>query len=131
MQRHFSTGKTLEAGTPPPIGYSRLDDQFMQKIQTLITARMDDPELGIVDLCTSVHLSSTQLFRKMKALTGVSPVRYLQQQRLARARQLLETTRESVSAIAYTTGFSDPNYFSRAFQKHFGMAPSLLRKENK
>ncbi|MEL7534180.1 MAG: helix-turn-helix transcriptional regulator, partial [Bacteroidota bacterium] len=76
-----------------------------------------------------VHLSATQLFRKMKALTGHPPMSFVRKIRLHKAKELLFSTELSVSEIAYDLGFSDPHYFSRAFKKEFGQSPSQVRKE--
>ncbi len=104
------------------------EDIFIQKIRQAIEAHIDDPELGIAQLCSAVHLSSTQVFRKVKALTGENPTIFIRQVRLHKAMELLRTTNRSVSEIAYDLGFTDPNYFSRVFSEAFGMAPSAARK---
>lgn len=105
-----------------------LDDIFMQKIKQAIAEKMEDHNFGIEDLCRAVGHSRTQVFRKMKALTGESPVRFIQKMRLRKAKALLQTAELNVSEIAYEVGFSDPNYFSRAFSKEFGIPPSAIRK---
>ncbi|MCB0519034.1 MAG: response regulator [Lewinellaceae bacterium] len=105
-----------------------LDDLFIQKIRQTIDEKIDDSSLGVEHLCEAAHLSNTQLFRKMKALTGESPYRFIQKIRLHRAHEMLQATSLTISEIAYELGFSDPNYFSRAFNKEFGVAPSDVRK---
>lgn len=105
-----------------------LDDLFIQKIREIIDKKISDSALDVEYLCQAVHLSNTQLFRKMKALTRESPFRFIQKIRLQKAHEMLQTTSLNISEIAYELGFSDPNYFSRAFSKEFGMAPSDVRK---
>ncbi|MEZ4961857.1 MAG: two-component regulator propeller domain-containing protein [Saprospiraceae bacterium] len=105
-----------------------LDDLFMQKFKQAIEKKMELSDLGVDDLCEELSISRTQLFRKTKALTGESPVRLIQQMRLRKAKELLRTTELNVSEIAYEVGFTDPAYFSRAFNKEFGMSPSTIRK---
>jgi len=104
-----------------------LDDIFLQKIRQVITEKMENSELGILDLCHSTHLSRTQIFRKLKALTGENPTLFIRHLRLERAMELLKTTEMNVSEIAYSVGFSDPNYFSRTFNETYGVAPSAVR----
>ncbi len=118
---HFQ--KDAKPDAPPT-----LDDIFLQKIREVITAKMGESELGILDLCKAVHLSYTQVFRKIKALTGENPTFYIRKMRLQRARHLLQTTEMNISEIAYEVGFSDPGYFSRVFHEAFGTAPSAMRK---
>jgi AraC-like DNA-binding protein len=105
-----------------------LDEQFLQKIGQVIEEKIGDTDLDIDYLCQAVHLSSTQLHRKMKALTGTSPIRFIRKVRLHKAKIALETTDRSIADVAYAFGFTDPNYFSRAFSKEFGQTPSKLRK---
>ena len=90
--------------------------------------KMGDSDLGIVHLCRAANLSHTQVFRKLKALTGENPTLFIRRMRLEKAMELLKTTELNVSEIAYEVGFSDPNYFSRAFHEVFGEAPSGARK---
>lgn len=105
-----------------------LDDLFMQKIHEAIQGGMGQSDFGLENLCEAVGLSSTQVFRKMKALTGTSPVRFIQKMRLKKAKELLLNSELNVSEVAYEVGFSDPNYFSRAFSKEFNIPPSNIRK---
>lgn len=100
-----------------------LDDLFLQKRHHAVLEKLDDPELDMAYLCQATHLSHTQVFRKMKALTGENPTQYIKRLRLNRALDLLQTTNHTVSEVAYLVGFNDPNYFSRAFQKEFGKTP--------
>lgn len=122
VQKDLSSDIQIQAKEPT------LDDLFLQKILDVIHSKIEDSNLGITDLCNAVHLSQTQVFRKLKALTGLSPMRYVLKIRLHKAKKLLQSTALNVSEIAYDLGFTDPNYFSRAFSKEFGAPPSSLRK---
>lgn len=123
LQKRYTAQSFIPVKTEP----SR-EDLFIQKIRQVIEKNIDDPELGIAQLCSAVHLGSTQVFRKLKALTGENPTLFIRNIRLQKARELLRTTDLSVSEIAYDLGFTDPNYFSRVFSEAFGMAPSAARK---
>ena len=107
---------------------SSQDDQLLEKIQQIIEENPANEALDIEHLCQVLGLSESQLFRKMKALTGESPMKFFRRINLHRARQLLQCTDLSVSEIAYDLGFSDPNYFSRVFRKEFHQTPSEIRK---
>ena len=78
--------------------------------------------------CKTVGLSTTQLHRKMKALTGEAPMSFIRKVRLHKAKDLLQNTDLTVAEIAYEVGFTDASYFSRAFGKEFGGSPTDLRK---
>lgn len=105
-----------------------LDELFLEKLRKFIIVHLDNSDLQIEDVCQEMHMSHTQLYRKLKALTGKSPVHFIRKIRLNNAMSLLKTTEFSISEIAYRVGFNDPNYFSRIFQQEFEMPPSLVRK---
>ena len=75
-----------------------------------------------------MNLSRVQLYRKVKALTGSTPVDLIRKARLARARHLLQTTGKSISEVAYTVGFSAPSYFTKCFKEEYGMLPNEVAK---
>ena len=126
LQARYARAAEPEAPLPEPAAPT-LDDLFLQKIRQVIDENLSVPELGIADLCAAVHLGHTQLFRKLKALTGKHPTGFIRKVRLHKARTLLQTTELQVAEIAYDVGFTDPAYFSRAFSKEFGKPPSALR----
>ncbi|MEZ4777388.1 MAG: two-component regulator propeller domain-containing protein [Bacteroidia bacterium] len=128
LERYAQVSLQLPSGSLLIKGEPTLDDIFLQKILQLIEDKIDQSDLGIEDMCRVVGLGRTQLFRKINALTGESPIRYIQKIRLKKAKELLLTSELNVSEIAYEVGFSDPNYFARAFSKEFGIPPSAVRK---
>lgn len=105
-----------------------LDDLFLQKLVKVVRDRLDDPDLAVADLCRAVNLSNMQVNRKLKALTGRTPSRFIRSIRLEKGMELLQTTELTISEIAYDVGFSDPNYFSRSFSEEFGHPPNVIRK---
>ena len=105
-----------------------LDDIFLQKIRGFVEAKLDDPEFGNTELARKMFLSESQLFRKIKALTGQSTAIHIRSIRLKNARTMLQNSDRSVAEIAYLTGFTDPSYFTRVFSKEFGDLPGNLRK---
>ncbi len=71
-------------------------------------------------------MSRVQLQRKLKALSGKSASNYLRSVRLSKAKQLIEEQKGNISEIAYSVGFSSPQYFSRSFKEEFVFPPSDL-----
>jgi signal transduction histidine kinase/CheY-like chemotaxis protein len=112
----------------PATAAPALDDLFLQKLREIITQKISDPRLDIAFLCQTLQLSNTQLLRKLKALTGQTPVQYIRSTRLAKAKELLKTSHLNISEIAYETGFNDPNYFSRMFFEEFEETPVSVRR---
>jgi len=75
-----------------------------------------------------MHLSRVQLYRKVKAVTGSTPVELLRTARLKRGYRLLLTTDKSVSEIAYEVGFTAPSYFTKCFKEEYGQLPGDVRE---
>ena len=99
------------------------EEKFLRKLTTLIDEHIADPDLAVVRLERELGMSNTQLYRKLKALTGKGGNELIRSVRLQRASQLLQSGGYQVAEVAYAVGFSDPNYFIRAFKKEFGQAP--------
>ena len=107
----------------------RIEDAFLQKVNSAIEAQINNTEFGVNELCQSVGLSRSQLFRKLKALTDKSIVAYLRSARLHKAREILKRGDLNISEVAFAVGFNDPLYFSRVFSVEFGFPPSELPKQ--
>ena len=88
---------------------------------------MSDSEFSVERLGEEVGLSRVQLYRKVKALTGQSPVELLKKARLEKARTMVEKTDKSIAEIAYDMGFTSPSYFNKCFKDEFGVSPGALR----
>lgn len=105
-----------------------LEDIFLQKLLGVIEKRINDTDLGVKDLCRAAKLSSVQVNRKLKALTGRTPSLFIRLIRLQKGKEMLQTSDLTVAEVAYSVGFTDPNYFSRAFSEEFNQTPSETRK---
>ena len=101
---------------------------FLSRFREAVEARLSDSDLSVDDLAADMNLSRVQLYRKVKAVTGASPVELLRTARLHRAYQLLLTTDKSVSEVAYTVGFTAPSYFTKCFKEEYGKVPGDVRK---
>lgn len=99
------------------------DKNFITQLRRIIQVNLADSDLSVEKIGDEIGLSRVQLYRKVKALTGYSPVEMLRKARLARARQLLQTTDKNVSEVAYAVGFSTPSYFSKCYKEEFGESP--------
>ena len=102
---------------------------FITRFKEVVERRLDDSDVSVEDLAADMNLSRVQLYRKVKAVTGSSPVELLRTARLNRAYQLLITTDKSVSEIAYDVGFTAPSYFTKCFKETYGMLPGDARKQ--
>ncbi|MEN0049099.1 MAG: ATP-binding protein, partial [Bacteroidota bacterium] len=124
LQAHYSNFQATQLPPPPA---AILENAFLTKIYDIVKVHLADTAFGITHLCTALNMSRSQLFRKIKALTGKSPTVFIRSIRLHEARHLLKTTDLSISEIAYRVGFSTPNYFSTSFLEEFGQQPNTIR----
>lgn len=122
----FGTGnkeKNTKAGQQP---VTEKEDIFLTRFREFIEKNLSDSDLGVETIGAELGLSRVQLYRKIKALTGQSPVELLRTARLQKGRQLLERTDKTISEVAYEVGFTAPSYFTKCFKDEFGISPSDL-----
>jgi signal transduction histidine kinase/ligand-binding sensor domain-containing protein/CheY-like chemotaxis protein/AraC-like DNA-binding protein len=113
---------------PAKVAENRLDQEFLEKIIAYIEANIKDTQLGVDSIAEIFNLSRTQIYRKIKALTGKSVVEFIRTVRLKKALQLMDTQKYSLSEIAFEVGFNSASYFTRAFKETYGKAPSAYSK---
>ncbi len=105
------------------------ETKFLQKIIKIIHEELSNHSFGSsIHLSRKMHLSESQIYRKLKAITGKSTAVFIRSVRLQKAKELIQTTDKTISEIAYEVGFNDPSWFSRAFKEEFGFAPSAISK---
>ncbi len=126
MLRSLFSGDKKEEAAEEQLG-SR-DQTFINRLRNSIRQNMGDSDFTVERLGEEVGLSRVQLYRKVKALTGQTPVDLLKKARLERARLLVEKTDKSISEIAYEVGFTAPSYFNKCFKDEFGVSPGVLRE---
>jgi AraC-like DNA-binding protein len=101
---------------------------FITRFKEVVESRLENSELSVEDLAADMNLSRVQLYRKVKSVTGSTPVELLRTARLNRAYRLLMSSDRSVSEIAYQVGFTAPSYFTKCFKEAYGMLPGDVRK---
>jgi signal transduction histidine kinase/DNA-binding response OmpR family regulator len=105
----------------------QVEDEFIQKVQHVIEQHYKDENFSLPQLCQKIRMSRSQLYRKMKALTGTSPSSFIRSYRLNKAKELLESTEMNVSEVAWEVGFKDVAHFSKSYQDNFGFSPSATK----
>ncbi len=108
--------------------YTKLDKQFLGDLVEVVEQNMSNPNLKIDDLCRSLGISNSQLYRKLKGLFDQSPIEFIRMVRLKHAAQLLEGSNLRIAEITYKVGFIDLQYFRKTFRKQYGMSPSEFRE---
>ncbi len=113
----------------PKAQFSESDQRLLTEVTEAIETHMIDSDFNVTTLQEIVGIGSKQLYRKVKAMTGMTPVEYIREMRMRKASMMLNEGKFSVSEVMYTVGFSNSSYFSKCFSKAFGMTPTeYMRK---
>ncbi len=123
MQSHFGTDALL---MPKKIALNSVDEVFMENITATLEAEISNPLFGVEELAAAVALSRSQLYRKIRAITDLTPNEYIRSFRLYRAMDMLKQNSATIAEIAYEVGFQNPSYFAKCFQEQFGKSPSAI-----
>ncbi len=102
--------------------------KFLSKAISVIERKMSDTDFNTSSLAFELDYSESQLYRKIKAISGTSPALFIRTVRLKKAKELLQSSDMSIAQIAYETGFKDPSWFSRSFKAEFGYSPKEMKK---
>ncbi|MGQ7946732.1 hybrid sensor histidine kinase/response regulator transcription factor [Flavobacterium sp. WC2509] len=118
---------SLEPSTEIPMSN---DEKLLQKLLEFIEQNISNPELSVEKICIGVGVSRSQLYRKVKELTGLNLSEMLKEIRLKKAKQLFLDSNFTVYEVATAVGFSDIDYFRRCFKSEFGMSPTEYKSIN-
>ena len=109
---------------PEESNYNLLDKDFLTRVSDYVIEHISDPELSVEEVGTKMNLSRSQLYRKIKSLTGYSVNEFIRVIRLEQAKKLISTRKYTINEVGYNVGFSSPSYFSKCYKEHFGNLPS-------
>lgn len=123
LRKKWSEGAILLTEEIPEL--CERDREFLQKLTATVESNLSNQQFGVNPLAETVYLSSSQLTRKLKMLTGETPADFIRQIRLQRAVKFLRNGL-NVADVAREVGFEDPSYFSKVFKKQFGVSPSEM-----
>ncbi|RME13247.1 MAG: helix-turn-helix domain-containing protein, partial [Bacteroidetes bacterium] len=129
LQKHYSKLLSEAPAAVARPASSDPENLFLQKIRSLVEENLSDSNFEIVHLERALAMSRSQIYRKVKALTGKSPSAFIRSIRLHRGRHLLLTSDLSISEIAYDVGYAALNSFSDAFLEEFGERPMKFRDD--
>lgn len=126
LQQRYQSGQVLQPADNP---ITQKQDAFILKAREILEQHLDNHQFSVPDFCREIGMSKAQLHRKMKALTNLSTSIFVQNFRLEKAKQLLDTTDSPVAEIADLTGFSSSSYFSNLYKKKYGIPPGRSREK--
>jgi signal transduction histidine kinase/DNA-binding response OmpR family regulator/streptogramin lyase len=115
--------------TPIDVKEVSADERFLLEITRIIEEHIANPDLNVNFLCDKVDLSQKQLYRKIKALTGLTAVDYIKSIRMKKAAMLLSNKNFTVAEVMYKVGFSSHSYFAKCFSSEFGKTPREFVEE--
>jgi DNA-binding response OmpR family regulator len=110
--------------SPKKVDSNNPDEKLLESIYKELKSNLDKPEFNVNELSEKMNMSRSLFYKKVKMLTGVSPIEYIRSIRLQEAAQLLKTEKYKVYEVMYLVGFSDQKYFRQCFTKEFGYSPS-------
>jgi signal transduction histidine kinase/DNA-binding response OmpR family regulator len=103
------------------------EQDFLKKLNDLIGKNIENSSYTVEELASDLAISRVQLYRKVKAIMGISISDHINNLRLHESKELLKKSNFSISEIAYAVGFTTPNYFSSSFKNKFGMSPKEFK----
>lgn len=120
LRQAFTQSPFVAANT---MALTKADEEFMKKLNEIIQNNYYNPDFSMDDIVDLLNMSRSNFYRKIKGVLNLSPNEYLRLERLKRAAQLLKEGNARVNEICYMVGFNSPSYFSKCFQKQFGVLP--------
>ena len=104
------------------------DDEFIVRLRKLLENNLSESDFNVKKLSEDLNISTTHLYRKLKTLTGLSPVEFIRTFKLQKACELLSNSDLSIKEIGYRLGFNNLSYFVKCFREQFSLTPSAYRQ---
>lgn len=106
--------------TTPPENY---DEKFMEEVTSIIEKNMEDESFNVASLADKVGYNPKMLYRKIKQITGMTPIAYIKKIRMKKTAFLLRNSQYTITEIMYMVGYSNMSYFIKCFQAEFDLTP--------
>ena len=120
-----------KAGLILHTGFTSLDEQLIEKALKIVEENISDPKLDVVTLADHLHVSRSTLSRKIKAITGQTPLDFIKDIKMKYACRMLENKTVTVAEVVIALGYSDHKHFTTSFKEVFGITPSEYQKKLK
>lgn len=124
-QREFKSDVDINISK---LEYVSMDEEFLKKAVMIIEEYLSDFDFDVNTFAERLFMSKSSLYRKIKTMTGLSPVEFIRNIKLKHACLKLKDPSISIAEVAYSSGFSDPKYFTTCFKTEFGMTPREYQK---
>lgn len=126
--RFYYSNNIKNIVTNVDVNFGISEQDFLRKLNELIETNIDKSLYAVEDLARDLNISRVQLYRKVKAILGISISDHINNIRLEKSKELLLNSNQNISEIAYSLGFSSPNYFSTSFKNKYGVSPKEFKK---
>lgn len=114
---------------PTEVVITSKDETFLREVIQIVETQMSDTSFTIDVAVSAMAMGRTTFYKKLKSLTNMSPVEFIRDIRLKRAKQLLDTGELTVTEVAYKVGFNSSGYFSTCFREMYQVSPSDYLKK--
>nr|WP_199077573.1 two-component regulator propeller domain-containing protein [Pedobacter sp. ASV19] len=121
LKEYYSTSKEI---VPENIAFNTLDEEFLKEAISIIELHLSDSEFSVDKFSREIGMSRSNLYLKLKAITGESATDFVKRIRFKKAVELIQSKRYTIAQIAYMCGFNSPSYFSTAFKQYYGCMPT-------
>lgn len=120
LRAAFTHSPFVQTGS---VAMTKADEAFLKKLNGIVVENMENPDFGLDEMASLLNMSRSSLNRKIKGVLDMTPNDYIRLERLKKAAQLLKEGEYKINEVCYMTGFNTPSYFTKCFQKQFGMLP--------
>lgn len=120
----------LELSPSEPVIITSKDETFLKDVIRIVEDNMGNYDFNIDAVAEGMAMSRTTFYKKFKSLTNLTPVEFVRDMRLQRAKQYLDAGEHTISEVAYIVGFNNPKYFSTCFREKYNVSPSEYVKAN-
>jgi DNA-binding response OmpR family regulator len=129
IEKRASSKNSIKTGIDAVESTGEKDSVFLNQIKEIVFENITNEDFKIEEVVKKVGMSRSKFYRKVKEITGMSPVNYLRKLKLEYASQVILKSDNTISEVAYHAGFSDVKYFTKCFLKEFKIYPSEYRKK--
>ena len=120
LRASFANSPFVQANT---MAMTKADETFLKKQNEIVVANMQNPDFCLDNMASLLNMSRSSLNRKIKGVLDMTPNDYIRLERLKKAAQLMQEGDCMINEICYMVGFNTPSYFTKCFQKQFGILP--------
>ncbi len=121
LKEYYSGSKEI---IPENIAFNTLDEEFLKEAIAIIELHLSDSDFSVDKFSREIGMSRSNLYLKLKAITGESATDFIKRIRFNKAIELMQSRRYTIAQVAYMSGFNSPSYFSTAFKHFYGCMPS-------